>query len=1385
MYKHVQRSFNGGQLDHRLMGRQDLAKYFNGASAMQNILSRRHGNASKRRGTDLACDLANLLGGDFNNLEYTPRQIRKARLFPLPFDRETGYAILMTARKAFLCRRDGVRAVRHRWLQTIDQYDASQDYAGKALSSADYPFMIGSDGFNTLGEAFAAAEDGDVIVATGDEEIILDSTATLSTAGISVTLDLNGRHLVSTVTTEPSSTPVDAVAITGAGTTLTIRDSGTGGMLTMADQQVAHLVGVRGSGAKLVLESGSLVANAPMIEYTSDGSTTQAWRGTIVLVGNAAFEGHGGIVANDGGSMTWLEPDPEDPDDEGRWIPDKAAALFVFGGTVQASVQISGGLYRGKNFDTYGGNPSAMAVLAGWQPGVSTSIGGATFTISGGTFACYMMGGTPATNGGISGPESHSPALTVTGGAFLSLNSVPDGSIVRAEFQVDDPADWDEISEDDTTFPPGTVLNTTPRGPFSFYEEQETYAVGVHPPGEGDYTAPSPAWSDLDEDYLSSGEGVAATDLPYYIDIPWADEDLAELDFTQSGDTMFFAHGEYPPAKIVFNPASHTLAYGTLNIGRAAWKRPVITNVDMSGMDKEDVQVTAGNTTHDYTVTKTTYQGATKKTVVASGSASTNVHTVERPPRKIAYAVSYVKDGVESPLSIPMEVTYYLPWQEGWQIAISFSKGANSTEPDCYNIYKRQDSDFGLIGSVKNMNSATLSPSVSALGTNTTLVRLTNGSFNGDAFSDTATTDILRRAPTSFSTGRALERESSAGPATVWAGVGGVKFPNGMKVSFGSSSGVGLARVDVYLDAHMPAYADAQDGSVSLVDRIAVSGTKITCKMTYSPKSGGSSSTATKTVTLQPIKYRPVGQSALQSAASGTVEHDCGTLPRDMTLQEAIDAVKRKPRVASFTFSGQGSKQVSKLEITAKNGNTSVPLVVSGVTFKPANSIDHLFADNYITPDMSITPLEPDSPTFNTAGDYPSCIGLYQQRLMLAGTKNDPFAFHMSAVGDLYSFATHASMREDDAINASIAATEFPDPNHIVVGRDILLLAEGGEWKIGPVSGNALTYKTFSAKLQSRIGSVRRVRPLMIGDMVVFADGSGQTLNAIRYSYASDGYESTDLTVLSADMFDCNPIVQTAYQQYPDSRIFCVLEDGSMAVLVYMPEHEVASWSRFVAGGGWKMMGVASVKSISGNTEDLLMLAERDGAWALWRWREELPDMTVSARVSMDAVRTMTGAAAYAAWRTGWIAVDPDTAVTYGSAAELAAADGYATRTYIVGWPFAAELSTVRPEPQGQGTIQFELKNAKDVEVRVVESGGWRAGAYGLADHPVYAQRVDAVPTAEDGAIALDSSDHKLLLSGDNGGDGRVQIRSDAPFPLEILYLAADYEIQPLSDSEG
>lgn len=452
----------------------------------------------------------------------------------------------------------------------------------------------------------------------------------------------------------------------------------------------------------------------------------------------------------------------------------------------------------------------------------------------------------------------------------------------------------------------------------------------------------------------------------------------------------------------------------------------------------------------------------------------------------------------------------------------------------------------------------------------------------------------------------------------------------------------------------------------------------------------------------------------------------------------------------------------------------------SGSQNIPAATINEV-VDDYITPNLAFSPpvlVE----RFKTAGNYPSSVAIYTQRLAFAATERSPFTWWMSCVGDLYNFGTHATLRQDDAMEVSIPATEFPNINHMILDRELIMLCDNGEWMVKPSSGNTLAYDTVECKRQSSIGCAKEIAPIQVGDEIIFADNSRRVVRSIKYQFASDGYESNDLSILSQSLFFSNPVVSMCYKQHPESLVLCELADGSIAALVYMKEHNVVAWTHHTLGGGWKCRGIASNKAHEEETTHVAMLVEHpDGSTEVWRIRDDSESADLADQLCMDGLRFARGSRiGAAAFENGQAVIDLENGQRVNSAAGLED-----EKEYAVGYPFASTFVSVRPEPQGAETFQWELKNAKKVHIRTLNGSPFIVKDAGMSDE--YASPVNIDRGVTDGEITtpglIDATD--ILLNGENSRDGRIEIKHDGILPLTIESFSVDYETQPLYGSEG
>lgn len=472
-----------------------------------------------------------------------------------------------------------------------------------------------------------------------------------------------------------------------------------------------------------------------------------------------------------------------------------------------------------------------------------------------------------------------------------------------------------------------------------------------------------------------------------------------------------------------------------------------------------------------------------------------------------------------------------------------------------------------------------------------------------------------------------------------------------------------------------------------------------------------------------------------------------------------------KKTSGDFGFIGttKGQQDTRKVDGTDEDGN---PTSKEETFYRLTD-----FQDDFITPDTSLTPPKREA-FFESIPLAPTTVALVNQRLVFAATKTSPYTVWWSTVGDFFNFNDHESVRDDDGFSANIPATELPRINHIISTRDMLIFSDGAEWIAEPVSGEALTLKSLTFKQQSQVGASAVLPPTMIEDKVVFADATRETVHTIDYNLERDGYKTQNVTILSQSIFDGNPIKAWAYAQHPDSTLWCVLKDGTIATLAYMQEHELAAWSHQTLGGGMKVLDVVCTKEVRhGNSAVFILAEDTKGVHHLLRVRDDVEVTSLEDGLCLDNMRTVTPGEV-TGLAEGEIAVDAlDGSIRYKTM--------LAGRKYHVGYPFEAIYRSITPEAQGESTIQFELKDAISAELRLRNVCPFSVVPTAIEEDARQDVAVDERIAVTEGAVTLKQKDVTVELAGHANTSGAVTLKCDAPFPLQLLSVSINYELDP------
>ena len=243
-----------------------------------------------------------------------------------------------------------------------------------------------------------------------------------------------------------------------------------------------------------------------------------------------------------------------------------------------------------------------------------------------------------------------------------------------------------------------------------------------------------------------------------------------------------------------------------------------------------------------------------------------------------------------------------------------------------------------------------------------------------------------------------------------------------------------------------------------------------------------------------------------------------------------------------------------------------------------------------ITADFTKTPPIAKTP-FSGTDNQPGLSAFYQQRLVRARTNNSIQTLFGSTVGNFENMNISSPLRDDDAFTFTINARQVNEIRWMVPLKDLIIGTSGSEWimKSG-ANQDAITPTNVNLSMQSELGS-SHVHPLVVNSTVLFIERSGATVRDFLYSLDIDRYTGNDLSLLAEHFFDGCVISDWAYQQHPDSIVWCVCSDGKLLGLTYFREHEVWGWHQHDTDGVFE--SIDSITTEDTSFDDVYFIVKR------------------------------------------------------------------------------------------------------------------------------------------------------------------------------------------------
>lgn len=416
--------------------------------------------------------------------------------------------------------------------------------------------------------------------------------------------------------------------------------------------------------------------------------------------------------------------------------------------------------------------------------------------------------------------------------------------------------------------------------------------------------------------------------------------------------------------------------------------------------------------------------------------------------------------------------------------------------------------------------------------------------------------------------------------------------------------------------------------------------------------------------------------------------------------------------------------------------------------------------------------------SWNNRFGYPLSVCFFQDRLCFGGTYKQPYIVWMSRTGDYANFSVEkvsGSITDDSAISLSFISRNQQAIKHLVPCTDLCILTTGNEWTI---SGSSTVKPTeVTPKVQTSRGC-NDVTPLVVGGRVIYVQKRGETVRDMAYTFESDSYDGMDLTLLAKHLTRGKNIVDGAYMQSPDSRLYFVLDDGSIACLAYIQDQKVYAWSHLKTDG--KYISVANVEE---DDEDFVYtVVERVINGEKQMYIEKLEGMhetnNPSGYTMLDSSQVVNGIPenGQTICNASWLRGKKITALVNGRTIKNIQVDsdgnftlqGEIKSSFLVGLPYTMKvaLTNIEIAADKKGTLQGRKKKISGATLRLINSLG---GKVGVEENKLDPIKYDELSNQE---VTLYSGDKHVTMP--NTGfeiNGRVYIESDEPYPFTLMAI--------------
>jgi len=216
--------------------------------------------------------------------------------------------------------------------------------------------------------------------------------------------------------------------------------------------------------------------------------------------------------------------------------------------------------------------------------------------------------------------------------------------------------------------------------------------------------------------------------------------------------------------------------------------------------------------------------------------------------------------------------------------------------------------------------------------------------------------------------------------------------------------------------------------------------------------------------------------------------------------------------------------------------------------------------------------------SFSTYRGFSPASEFFENRLWLAGSKDEPADLFGSKFNEIFSFLV--GTLSTDAIKRTIDSPE--EPKWLEGKRYLFLGTAGTAVSIRSANKDALiTQSNITTLTENAYGSAA-LQAEIANDVIIYVQRDKLKIRELVYAQGEDTFVGNDLNLISEDVTDSG-VAEMFVQKEPNQLIWCIKENGDACVMTYERGQQVRGWARITTDGEYY-----SAAAINDSGEDIV-----------------------------------------------------------------------------------------------------------------------------------------------------------------------------------------------------